>query len=245
MIRRPPRPTLFPYTTLFRSRCGPCAHRRHRRRNQRHRGCPRLVAAGRPDHSIGPRKRGARDSAAGRVQGAAGLAARPRGRSRLAPGQPCAGPARVADGGPRGGRGALPPALPCQLAHVLGVVEEELADVIGHEIAHVTARHSARQQTAGITNQVLATTAYILTGSGDLAQASTMYGTELLRGYGREHELEADGLDVDWLFEQRRIIMETRQKRCPPQGEGTFAYFCCRTKVWRLAGRDPPVFLLI
>jgi hypothetical protein len=25
-------------------------------------------------------------------------------------------------------------------------------------------------------------------------------------------ELEADGLDVDWLFEQRRIIMETRQK---------------------------------
>jgi hypothetical protein len=25
-------------------------------------------------------------------------------------------------------------------------------------------------------------------------------------------ELEADGLDVDWLFEQRRIIIETRQK---------------------------------
>jgi hypothetical protein len=23
--------------------------------------------------------------------------------------------------------------------------------------------------------------------------------------------------------------------------KGTFAYFCCRTKVWRLAGRDPPV----
>src|SRR6266704_5453150 len=28
MIRRPPRSTLFPYTTLFRSRpCGPCARR--------------------------------------------------------------------------------------------------------------------------------------------------------------------------------------------------------------------------
>ena len=25
--------------------------------------------------------------------------------------------------------------------------------------------------------------------------------------------------------------------------EGTFAYFCCRTKVWRLAGRDPPVLV--
>src|SRR3712207_7494058 len=26
MIRRPPRSTLFPYTTLFRSVCGGCAH---------------------------------------------------------------------------------------------------------------------------------------------------------------------------------------------------------------------------
>ena len=33
------------------------------------------------------------------------------------------------------------------------------------------------------------------------------------------------------------------QGRCPPQGEGTFAYFCCRTKVWRLAGRAPPVLI--
>src|SRR2546421_2654386 len=28
MIRRPPRSTLFPYTTLFRSKHGPCASRR-------------------------------------------------------------------------------------------------------------------------------------------------------------------------------------------------------------------------
>jgi hypothetical protein len=26
--------------------------------------------------------------------------------------------------------------------------------------------------------------------------------------------------------------------------KGIFAYFCCRTKVWRLAGRDPPVLIL-
>ncbi len=38
---------------------------------------------------------------------------------------------------------------------------------------------------------------------------------------------------------------ETRQRRCPPQGEGIFAYFCCRTKVRRLAGRDPPVLPLV
>src|SRR2546430_10161327 len=29
MIRRPPRSTLFPYTTLFRSRMGPAPHLRH------------------------------------------------------------------------------------------------------------------------------------------------------------------------------------------------------------------------
>src|SRR3712207_7753678 len=28
MMRRPPRSTLFPYTTLFRSRTGPCPHPR-------------------------------------------------------------------------------------------------------------------------------------------------------------------------------------------------------------------------
>ncbi|MEH6582711.1 MAG: M48 family metalloprotease [Halioglobus sp.] len=77
--------------------------------------------------------------------------------------------------------------------------EAELAGVLSHEIGHITARHSARQQTASITNQVLATTAYILTGSGDIADASTMYGTELLRGYGREHELEADGLGAEYM----------------------------------------------
>ena len=78
--------------------------------------------------------------------------------------------------------------------------EAELAGVMAHEIGHVTARHAARQQTASITNQVVATTAYILTGSGELADASNMYGTELVRGYGREHELEADGLGAKYMF---------------------------------------------
>lgn len=77
--------------------------------------------------------------------------------------------------------------------------EAELAGVLSHEIGHVTARHAARQQTANVTNKVIATTAYILTGSGDLADASTMYGTELVRGYGREHELEADGLGAKYM----------------------------------------------
>lgn len=77
--------------------------------------------------------------------------------------------------------------------------EAELAGVLSHEIAHVTANHHGRQKSGRITNQVLATTAYILTGSGDLADASSMYGQELLSGFGREHELEADGLGAEYM----------------------------------------------
>src|SRR5438046_4659742 len=47
MIRRPPRSTLFPYTTLFRSsRCGPC-----RRGGSRCSSCPTLRAARSEEHT--------------------------------------------------------------------------------------------------------------------------------------------------------------------------------------------------
>src|SRR5256885_12150982 len=45
MIRRPPRSTLFPYTTLFRSRCSSCACGTH---GSRHRPPPRAAARGEP-----------------------------------------------------------------------------------------------------------------------------------------------------------------------------------------------------
>jgi len=77
--------------------------------------------------------------------------------------------------------------------------EAELAGVLGHEIGHVTGRHASRQVTAGAASKVVATTAYILTGSGDLADASTIYGAELVSGYGRDMELEADGLGARYM----------------------------------------------
>src|SRR6266513_4195156 len=51
MIRRPPRSTLFPYTTLFRSRRGPCQYlrwdgRRSLRRAHRGRGPCRIARPG-------------------------------------------------------------------------------------------------------------------------------------------------------------------------------------------------------
>lgn len=77
--------------------------------------------------------------------------------------------------------------------------EAELAGVLGHEIGHITARHGVRQQSASqITNiitSVIASTTGVY-GAGDLAN---MAGTALLRGYGREHELEADRLGAEYL----------------------------------------------
>src|SRR3712207_8579101 len=55
MIRRPPRSTLFPYTTLFRSRDDVDRGRPRRRRALRVRGVPRLAAPGRPAHPLRPR----------------------------------------------------------------------------------------------------------------------------------------------------------------------------------------------
>jgi len=99
--------------------------------------------------------------------------------------------------------------------------EAELAGVISHEIGHVTANHAGRQQTAGITNSVLAAMAYVVTGSRDVAEASTMAGTALVRGYGRDHELEADslgatymhktGYDTDALLEVIGVLKDQEQ----------------------------------
>lgn len=77
--------------------------------------------------------------------------------------------------------------------------EAELAGVLGHEIGHVTARHGVRQQSASQIAQILSTAAVIATGSSAVADASNIFGAALIRGYGREHELEADRLGAEYL----------------------------------------------
>lgn len=77
--------------------------------------------------------------------------------------------------------------------------EEELAGVIGHEIGHITGNHHGRRKVSSVTNKVVATATYIFTGSGDLADATTMFGAELISGFGREMELEADELGAEYM----------------------------------------------
>lgn len=80
--------------------------------------------------------------------------------------------------------------------------EAELAAVLGHEIGHVTARHSVRQYSAAMAANVGFTIGSILIS--ELASRAgqsllNTLGSALLSGYGRDHELEADRLGAEYL----------------------------------------------
>src|SRR5438876_9229542 len=57
MIQRPPRSTLFPYTTLFRSRLRGGSHARRTRPSPGNRRSHRMWGAGRPGSTLGGRHR--------------------------------------------------------------------------------------------------------------------------------------------------------------------------------------------
>ncbi len=77
--------------------------------------------------------------------------------------------------------------------------EAELAGVLGHEIGHVTARHSVRQQSGQLASGLLNVLIAATTGSESLGNLSNQLGTGIIRGYGRKHELEADRLGAEYL----------------------------------------------
>jgi predicted Zn-dependent protease len=77
--------------------------------------------------------------------------------------------------------------------------EAELAGVLGHEIGHVTARHSAQRYTQATTAGVGVTLLSIFVPEARPLQGltETALGLMFLR-YGREDELQADRLGVDY-----------------------------------------------
>ena len=77
--------------------------------------------------------------------------------------------------------------------------EAELAATLGHEIAHVTARHSANRRAGATAANVGATLIGILTGSPELMNVAGMAGGALVMGYSREQESEADELGVKFI----------------------------------------------
>jgi predicted Zn-dependent protease len=76
--------------------------------------------------------------------------------------------------------------------------EAELASVLGHEIGHDVARHPARAQTRGVLMSVGAVAAAIASGSEAIAQMADIGATAWMQGYGRENEMEADRLGLEY-----------------------------------------------
>lgn len=77
--------------------------------------------------------------------------------------------------------------------------EAELAAVLGHEVGHVTARHSVRQQSQASTWNIVSQVIAIGTGVGAAGNLTSLLGEAFVRGYGRDMELEADGLGAQYL----------------------------------------------
>lgn len=74
--------------------------------------------------------------------------------------------------------------------------EAELAAVLGHEVVHAAARHSAQQMSRGVLSQALVVATAIATSDseyGNLAVGSAGVGAQLINSkYGRGAELESD-----------------------------------------------------
>lgn len=77
--------------------------------------------------------------------------------------------------------------------------EAELAGVLGHEIGHVTARHSVRQQAASTATNIFGMAVAVKTGSRAASDLAQLFGGALVSGYGREHELQSDRLGAEYL----------------------------------------------
>jgi predicted Zn-dependent protease len=77
--------------------------------------------------------------------------------------------------------------------------EAELAAVLGHEIAHVTARHPARGQTRSVGANLGILATIILTGNAALADLANIGSAAWVQGYGREAETEADSIGMKYM----------------------------------------------
>ncbi len=109
--------------------------------------------------------------------------------------------------------------------------EAEVAGVLGHEIGHVTARHSAERQTQSIFAQLGLLVLGVATGSQALTDLASVGATAYLQSYSRDQELEADTLGIRYMS----------KAGWQPEGMVTFL---ATLREWsqieaRLDGRDP------
>lgn len=79
--------------------------------------------------------------------------------------------------------------------------ENQIAGVLGHEVGHVVARHSAAQMAKQELTQGLVGAASVAGGDINSAQYAQMIGNMVNMKYGREDELESDELGVRFMIQ--------------------------------------------
>jgi predicted Zn-dependent protease len=77
--------------------------------------------------------------------------------------------------------------------------EDELASVLGHEVGHVVADHSAQRQNAATLSTLGALIVGVATGSGELAQLAGQAAQLYTLNYSRDQEFQSDDLGVRYL----------------------------------------------
>jgi predicted Zn-dependent protease len=77
--------------------------------------------------------------------------------------------------------------------------EAEVASVVGHEIGHVIARHSAQRYSRSVLAQIGAIGLGIATGSGELANLAGSGAAVYLQSFSRDQEFEADTLGIRYM----------------------------------------------
>ena len=84
--------------------------------------------------------------------------------------------------------------------------EAQLAGVLGHEIGHVIAQHSAQQMAKGELGQMLATAVAVggsdERGRGQAAGMAALMANQMLQlKYGRDHERQSDGIGLKYMMQ--------------------------------------------
>lgn len=79
--------------------------------------------------------------------------------------------------------------------------EDQLAGVLGHEIGHVIARHSAEQMSKQELTQGIAGAAGVAAGDVNSAYYAQVVANMVNMKYGREDELESDDLGVRFMIQ--------------------------------------------
>jgi len=108
--------------------------------------------------------------------------------------------------------------------------EAQVASILAHEVGHITQKHVSLMPVAAGGARILMEIIGMLSGSREVQEAGMAYANSLLKGHGRDNELQADeaaarymvklGYDPDQLLEMLGTMkdLENMQKALAAQG---------------------------